>query len=114
MNKTMKWITLGAASAITCVAFVACAPASLEKAQEKMEAAGYTVETEEYLGIGQIYAYNEDGDVLSGALYESTSDAKSAYELAESMASAMPEGYSLKRIGKWVVTGTDAAIKAFK
>ncbi len=112
MNKTMKWITLGACAAITCVAFVACAPGSIEDAKTKMEEAGYTVQTSEMAGVSNIYA-EKDGEVLSAALYASTGDAKSALELTEAMSGMMPEGYVLKRSGKWVVTGTEAAVDAF-
>ena len=40
----MKKFIMLVLSALTCLCFVACAPKTVEKAKEKMEAAGYSVE----------------------------------------------------------------------
>ncbi len=96
----------------SCTIGQSSAPASLAAAQMKMEKAGYETETYEMDGVSNIYA-EKDGEVLSAALYESSSAAKDSYERIEAYSGVMPEGYVLKWRGKWVITGTEAAVGAF-
>lgn len=119
---------LGVLTLLVCVVLlVACAPANSDKAKAKMEKAGYTaswVANKEvgedgqvgYLSatkgnsIGSLIDGVLNGDGLVATLYDSSANAKKAYketQNAEGKTSAV-------LVGKWVVTGSDEALKAFK
>ena len=113
-------------SALTCLCFVACAPANVEKAKEKMEAAGYSVEliseetTEIGLGEaaeGSIIATKTEGGllnlktyILTAVLFDSTKAAKEYYEQTVENAD---DNTGVKRSGKWVIVGSLEAIDVF-
>ena len=110
----MKKLFAVLAASLACVCFTACTPFSVEKAEEKMEEAGYTViayKNEEAEGLtGGLVAtkisLTEGVDILTAAYFETTEDAKAFYEeLGES--SAVQEG-------KWVYWGDEDAIEDFK
>ncbi len=124
MKKMMKWITLAAASVLTCVAFVACAPSSLKKAEKKMSDEFYNTEIETdaddvkncegylhawqpgLLGSEEIYAY----------LFDSKKDAESFLNAnkADLQAWAAEEDFiGPRQEGKWVLIGTEDAIEDF-
>ena len=104
---------------------VGCAPANSDKAKEKLDKAGYTVvwtaasEKGEDGYVGTLVATKGKtlgslidglGDGLTAALYDSASNAKKAYNDTKDA-----EGKTnLQLIGKWVVWGSEEAIKAFK
>ena len=44
----MKKFLCGILTAVTCLMLVACTPSNLDKAEDKMEAAGYKVEDDRY------------------------------------------------------------------
>ena len=56
----MKKFLLGLLMAIMCIGMAACTPSSVEKAEEKMQEAGYTVvayEDEDAEGIGWLVRF---------------------------------------------------------
>lgn len=124
MKKIIKWITLAAASALTCVAFMACAPTSLDKAYEKLAMEGYKVQIIEadvnikghVGGINAQRTETDDGavdmDVLMAYLFDSKSAAKEFYEEQLGKTSENDVG-SLLREGKWVYMGTADAVDDF-
>ncbi|MBO7536455.1 MAG: hypothetical protein J6T34_04890 [Bacilli bacterium] len=121
MKRILGVITL----LVVVVLLVACAPANSDKAKAKMEKAGYTCawyankEVGEdgqigYLGctkgntIGTII--DGLGNGLTATLYDSAAHAKAAFndtKDAEGKTSAV-------LAGKWVLAGSEEAIKAFK
>ena len=123
MKRILDVLTL-----LVCVVLlVACAPANSDKAKAKMEKAGYTaswVANKEvgedgqvgYLSatkgnsIGSLIDGVLNGDGLVATLYDSSANAKKAYKETQNS-----EGNtSAVLVGKWVVTGSDEALKAFK
>lgn len=104
---------------------VGCAPANSDKAKAKMDKAGYSavwVAASEkgedgYVGTltctkGKTLGSAIDGlgDGLTADLYDSASNAKKAFNDTKDA-----EGKSNRQlIGKWVVWGSEEAIKAFK
>ena len=99
---------------------VACAPADSDKAKAKMEKAGYSVlwvankEVGEDGEVGLFTATAKGGliPVFYAELYDSTANAKKAFESSKDAEGKAPE--NLERVGKWVVYGDADAIKAFK
>ncbi len=102
-------------AALTCLCLVACAPANMEKAQEKMENAEYSVivtgedETEVLYGekaVGMIIASKGgllNAETVTAILFE---DAASAKEFAE-------KDEERQVSGNWVLWGDESAIKDF-
>lgn len=94
---------------VMCLALVACAPASVEKAEDKMEDAGYTVlayeQDAEGLVGGIIAKKGLMGDGMTALLFETKDDAK------DFMEDLGDDDAVLK--GKWVCWGDDDAIKDF-
>ena len=109
---------------------VGCAPADLDKAKAKMEDAGYKAIVEKldktgedgevgYLqaskgeGLASAIVGALDGDILVAVLYDSASNAKKAFNKAkEDSGDKMPSNAQV--VGKWIIYGSDAAVKAFK
>ena len=104
---------------------VGCAPANSDKAKAKLDKAGYSCvwsandEVGENGEVGTLVATKGKtigslidglGDGLTAVLYNSSSNAKKAYNDSKDA-----EGKTnLQLIGKWVVWGSEEAIKAFK
>ena len=123
MKRILGVITL----LVVAVLLVACAPANSDKAKAKMEKAGYTCtwtankEVGEDGQVGYLTATKGssigtlidgllDGDSLVAVQYDTSAHAKAAYndsKNAEGKSSAV-------LVGKWVISGSDAAVKAFK
>lgn len=126
MKKTMKWITLTAASALVGLTLMACVPSDLDKAREKLAVEGYKVTTMEggvlmsgcVGGIRAIKEEVDDGateaDNIVAYLFDSKKAAKDFYEINKAMMDATGNGGSLVRDGKWVYMGTADAIEDFK
>ncbi len=126
MKKMLKWIALAFASMLMCVAFVACVPSNLEKAESKLAKEGYNVEVVTDLGEdkcqGAIRAMKSDGeetDVLMAWLFDSAGDAKDYYnkykDQLNDMASEGGSIYSSPILkGKWIYIGTSDAIEDFE
>ena len=123
MKKFLRWIALGALSVLTCAMLFACTPSNLEKAESKMEDAGYKVETTtENLNIdgcvGMIVANKTSGSILGGDLktdtiYAYLFDSKdSAKAYADSQEDNIITGTPTQD-GKWVYWGNEDAIEDF-
>ena len=103
------------------LALVACAPANSDKAKAKLEKAGYTVswvanrEVGDKGEVGTLTALKDVSlangvDGLTATLYNSKKNAKAAYNDTKNA-----EGKTnVTLVGKWVVYGSEAAVKAFK
>ncbi|MBE5739287.1 MAG: hypothetical protein E7349_00345 [Clostridiales bacterium] len=106
---------------VMCLALVACVPADLDKAEDKMEEAGYKVTVmsgdaaellygEEVVGL--ITATKAEGSgilntktyTVNAVLFESS---KAAKDYAE-------DKDDVEVSGKWAISGDEEAIKAFK
>ena len=117
-------------AALTCVFFVACAPMDIDKAEDKMEKAGYEVTVIDGEAAEKL-ADNEDaeailtatkgdlGDLLSGdvemvtaVLFESLSAAWDFYQENKDEAEE-DDDTVYKMNGKWVISGTEDAVKEF-
>ena len=123
MKRILGVITL----LVVAVLLVACAPANSDKAKAKMEKAGYTCawtankEVSEDGEVGYLTATKGssigglidgllDGDGLVAVQYDTAAHAKKAFndsKNAEGKTDAV-------LVGKWVISGSDAAVKAFK
>ncbi len=122
MNKSLKWVTLAGAAALTCVAFVACAPADLDAAKKKMEDAEYTIVMavngdelatligDEADGVVCMIVASKGTDYVQAALCKTGAKAKELYE--DAMSDEV-EGLVVEKSGKWVVYGSEAAVDAF-
>ena len=104
---------------LSLVLLCGCAPKNVEKAKEKMKEAGYTClgyegdgEKEGLVG-GFSASRLESGelDTIFALLYDSS---KSAKEALTSVEEALEGEQVAEVIGKWVVRGTEQAIKDFK
>ena len=112
---------------LTCLCFAACAPSNIEKAKDKMTEAGYTIvaASEDAVpgvegSVGSIMAVKGadtllgnvtgEGETLSAVLFESSKAAKEYYNNNKDKAE---EDDNVKLSGKWVIVGTEDAIKAF-
>ena len=102
-------------SAILSFGFILFGPKTLEKAESKMEDAGYHVVVMEGAlaevtakdCVGYIIAIKSD-DALTAVLFEDAEDAKTFFEKWEP-----EENQSVKKTGKWVYMGTENALKDF-
>ena len=111
----MKKFLLGLLMAIMCIGMAACAPMSVEKAEEKMQEAGYKVvayENKEAEGmVGGFVATAGLSGLLSGntmtAVLFDSKDAATDFYSALSETGAVLDG-------KWVYWGSEEAIKEFK
>ncbi len=100
---------------------VACAPSNSEKAVEKMKKAGFTAAATTYSEVqedGAVAVVSGTKDSLSQALsgmytatlYKTAKQAKAAYNETKDA-----EGKTnCTLVGKWVVWGSEEAVKAFK
>ena len=112
-----KLITLLLA-ALTCLSLSACAPMDLDKAEAKMEKAGYTVVVDKTLSgllnkdiVGTLVA-TKSGDLLTATLFEDMEAAKEYYDdLVDK--NKDKEDQVVKKSGKWVFVGTEDAIEDF-
>ena len=111
----MKKFLLAVITAIMCIGMAACAPSSVEKAEEKMQKAGYTVvayEKEDAEGlVGGFVATAGLGGLLGGntmtALLFETKDAATDFYSTVGQVGAVLDG-------KWVYWGSEEAVDAFK
>ena len=123
----MKKVFVALFVALFALVLVGCAPKDSDAAKAKMEKAGYTAvwsaysEVKEDGSVGYLVANKGksigasldgllDGDNLTAVLYNSTKNAKAAFN--DTKNAEGKTNYSL--VGKWVVYGGEAAVKAFK
>lgn len=110
----MKKILCAVLAAIACLAMVACVPSSMDKAEEKMKAEGYTViayTDDEAEGlVGAFSATKMEGllnvDNITALLFDSSKSAKAYYDGLKNKSNATQDG-------KWVYWGTEDAIEDF-
>ena len=117
MNKIIKLSSLFV-MLFALVALCGCAPKDVDAAKEKMEEAGYLGVGYQGEGEGLVGAFMAtkatgllEGETLIATLYDSKSAAKDALEEAQGDAK---DDQVAKQIGKWIVIGTEQAIKDFK
>lgn len=128
MKKFIKGCGLLLAFAMTALVFVGCAPSNIEKAKAKLEEAEYKVEVydaeaiefmaKEMEGLegyivamkGSVGTDGVEGEMVAGMLFESKKAAKAYWEANKD---EVPEGYAVEISGKWLVSGTEAGVKAF-
>ena len=115
MKKVLRTLCIALVAIVTGVAITACKPGSIEKAEAKMENAGYTVlaydvgdDAEGFVG-GFIAMDISAGESMCAILFESKEDAEKYAEL-----NSKTEYGEIKADGKWVYAGSEGAIKAFK
>ena len=121
----MKKVILGLFVALFALVLVGCAPKDSSAAKQKMEKAGYTVvatvydEVQEDGSVASLACTkgNTIGSIIDGlgngltaVLYDSTKNAKAAYNSSKNAEGK--SNYTL--VGKWVVWGSEEAVKAFK
>ena len=117
----MKKFWLGLVAALSCLILVACVPADLDKAEDKMEDAGYKVtvvsgDAAEFLYgekvVGCITATKAEG---SGLLNTKTYTVVAVLFESSKAAKSYAEGKDgVKVDGKWAISGDEKAVKAFK
>ena len=115
MKKFLRTLCIALVAIVTGVAITACKPGSIEKAETKMEKAGYTVlaydvsdDAEGFVG-GFIAMDISAGESMCAILFESKEDAEKYAEL-----NTKTEYGEVKVEGKWIFAGSEGAIKAFK
>ena len=123
----MKKTFVGFLAMMMCLACTACAPMNLEKAEEKMEEAGYKVTVTEgdaaelvaENAVGVIVAVDVNislsgvsGGMLTAILFDSFADAN-AYYKEHKDDEKEKEDQVIKKSGKWVYIGTENAIEDF-
>ena len=106
---------------VMCLTLVACVPADLDKAEDKMEEAGYKVVVSE--GDAAEFLYGEEvvGSILatkaegSGILNTKTYTVTAVLFENNKAAKSYAEGKDDVEVsGKWAISGDEEAIKAFK
>lgn len=111
----MKKFLLAIITAIMCIGMAACTPSSVEKAEEKMQEAGYTVlaySKEDAEGmVGGFTATKSTGllsaETLTAMLFDSKDSATDFYgTFSQGVKSAVLDG-------KWVYFGSEAAVEDF-
>ena len=109
----MKKFLCALLAGFMCIGMAACAPMSVEKAEEKMQKAGYSVlayTNDEAEGcVGSFLAQKGliGGSTLYACLFESKDAATDFYSTASQIST------SAVLDGKWVYWGDEAAIKEF-
>ena len=117
MSKILKLSSL-LIMVLALVALTGCAPKSVDAAKEKMQDAGYITVGYEGEGEGLVGAFSAtkiisitQAESIVATLYDSKSSAKEAYKKASENLKA---DEVCEQIGKWIVIGTEQAIKDFK
>ncbi len=115
MKKFLRTLCIALVAIVTGVAVTACKPSNIDKAEAKMEKAGYTVlaysnddKAEGFVG-GFIAMDISAGESMLAILFESKDDAEKYAEVEKKT-----EYGEIKVEGKWVFAGTEQAIKDFK
>lgn len=111
MQKVLKMFSFAFVLLFASIALIACVPANVEKAEAKMEEAGYSVSAytkdEDAEGfVGGFIASKGLTDTMTAMLFDSKKNAEQFVE------DALLNIYT--QDGKWVYTGSDSAIEAFK
>ena len=121
MKKVLKSVFMVALCFMFGLGLTACKPKNVDKAISRMEKAGYTIvgytdgeDAEGYVDgfvASNVESVNEI-DGMMALLFESKSDAKEYFNsITENENKSMFGEWVLD--GKWVYTGSEAAVKAF-
>ena len=109
----MKKFLCAILAGLMCIGMAACAPSSVEKAEEKMQEAGYTVlayTADDAEGcVGSFLAQKGliGGSSLYACLFDSKDSATDFYStISQIQSKAVLDG-------KWVYWGDEAAVEAF-
>lgn len=134
MKKLVKILTTAIVSVLACCMLVACVPSNVEKAEKKMEKAGYAVlavsENNPTIGeaideaddlVGGFIATKVGGGII-GAITDSNTMIALLFEDKESAKEFLTEDSALLKVaygdliqkGKWVYGGTSDAIETFE
>lgn len=114
MKKIFRAICMAFVVVLAGVVLTACKPGSVEKAQSKMEKAGYTVvayeaakDAEGFVGgfIATKVDVKDGSGTLTAVLFDSKENAEKFKEVAPFESVVLD--------GKWVYAGTENAIDAF-
>ena len=117
MKKVLRTMSLALVAVLACLVMVGCAPANVEKAEAKMEKAGYTVtayedakDAEGFVGgiVATKISLSEGFDGIFAILFDSKENAE---DFAKTF--TRNEGKTITA-GKWVYAGSEEAVKAFK
>ena len=115
MKKMMSKLVGALCAVALCISMTACAPFTFDRAEEKMEEAGYTVMAYESTGeeeglVGGIVAVKMEGllnvDTITALYFSSILEAKDYYDGLDNKEDAKWEG-------KWVFWGSEEAIEDF-
>lgn len=116
----MKKFLVGLLAAVTCFALVACAPANLDKAEDKMEDAGYKVTVMEGDAAELLYGEDVVGMITatktegSGLLNMKTYTVTAILFESNKAAKSYAEGKDGVEVsGKWAISGSEEAVKEF-
>lgn len=117
MNKILKLSSL-LIMILALVALTGCAPKSVDAAKEKMKEAGYVAVGYQGEGEGLVGAFSAtkiisitEAESIIATLYDSKAAAKEAFKKASENLKA---DEVCEQVGKWIVVGTEQAIKDFK
>ena len=119
MKKLTKILSFAFVVLFAGIVLAGCTPANIDKAKAKMEEAGYTVvaydqgkDAEGFVGgfMATNISLTSGVDAMVAILFETSADAK---EFSETWTGNY-EGKQVFTEGKWVYTGSEDAIEAFK
>ncbi len=112
MKKVLPIISVVLIVVLAAMFLVACGPSTVEKAKENLSEAGYLVVggQREVEGVAGVIVATKLTSSMTGVLYSSTSAASADYKKIKEE----NPNTTVEKIGKWVVWGDEAAIKAFK
>ncbi len=126
MKKIVKLLSATLLTVLTAVMLLACAPADLDKAEEKMEEAGYTCmemtgndladfvpeeEIDSVSGVITGVKLDDQEDAFYAIIFKDEASAKDV--MSDASTDDMLEGFVVKQEGKWVFMGSETAYDAF-
>lgn len=120
MKKLLTIISVLVVVVMATVLLMACVPSSMEKAKDKLEKAGFSVESMpidiQDLSEGAVDALLAIKSLGSGylfaTLFDSEASAKAVYD--EYLADSEEFPFIVKQSGKWLYLGDEEGIKAFE
>ena len=118
MKKLLKLLVASILTVITAVMLFACAPANLDKAENKLKNDGYTIVSSEEVNkdgvVGMVIAYKQDGifdyEYIVAVLYENSTKATEAVNEIEEEFGSYGNVY---QSGKWLIVGDEDAYEDF-
>ena len=115
MKKLLKLLAVSMVAVLTAIMLIACAPADLDKAEEKMEKLDYNVEVVEVDenddGVVGTIIIKEDGLSLNMAMAVLFDSANSAKTYFEENGGEDKDNVWLE--GKWIISGDEDIYEDF-